>query len=141
LHIVSTAEDWQVVQMIRTEVFIEEQSCPPEEEWDRWDAISTHYLLRSDGMPVGTARTYRTVRGGEIALVLGRIAILKQYRGQGFATQMVGTILGWYPHETVHIDAQAHLHDWYAHWGFVRSGPNFVEVGIDHVPMLRKKRP
>ena len=126
--------------MIRTEVFIEEQSCPPEEEWDRWDAISTHYLLRSDDTPVGTARTYLTVRGGEISLVLGRIAILKQYRGKGLATQMVSTILGRYPHERVHIDAQAYLHGWYAQWGFVRSGPNFVEVGIDHVPMLRKKR-
>ena len=140
LQIASTEEAWRVVRAIRKEVFIEEQRCPPQEEWDRWDALSTHYVLRLKDTPSGTARTYRTVRHGAIVLVLGRIAVLKPYRGQGLATQMVDTIVGRHSHEKIHIDAQAHLHDWYAQWGFVRSGPNFIEVGIDHIPMLRQKR-
>ena len=35
------------------------------------------------------------------------------------------------------LDAQAHLHDWYARFGFVRAGADFVEDGIAHVPMRR----
>ena len=36
--------EWQLVKTIRTRVFIEEQACPPEEEWDTYDATSRHFL-------------------------------------------------------------------------------------------------
>ena len=35
------------------------------------------------------------------------------------------------------LNAQAYLEDWYGRFGYRRSGENFVEAGIDHVPMQR----
>jgi len=35
------------------------------------------------------------------------------------------------------LDAQSILQGWYERFGFVRSGDEFVEDGIPHVPMRR----
>jgi len=37
----------------------------------------------------------------------------------------------------VTLGAQAHLEGWYGRFGFVTSGPGYVEDGIPHVPMRR----
>jgi len=34
---VESPEDWEAAKAIRKEVFIYEQACPPEEEWDAYD--------------------------------------------------------------------------------------------------------
>lgn len=41
--------------------------------------------------------------------------------------------------EEIVLNAQAHLEGWYGSFGYVRTGPNFVEAGIDHVPMARPR--
>ena len=33
------------------------------------------------------------------------------------------------------LDAQSHLEAWYARFGFVRTGEEFLDDGIPHVPM------
>ncbi len=33
------------------------------------------------------------------------------------------------------LGAQAHLHDWYARFGFVQDGEQYLEDGIAHIPM------
>ena len=33
------------------------------------------------------------------------------------------------------LGAQSYLADWYAQFGFVLDGPEYVEDGIPHVPM------
>lgn len=38
---------------------------------------------------------------------------------------------------TVALDAQSRLEPCYERFGFARSGPNYVEYGIEHVPMTR----
>jgi ElaA protein len=38
------------------------------------------------------------------------------------------------------LDAQTYLHDWYARFGFVRDGADYVEDGIPHVPMRRVRQ-
>ena len=39
------------------------------------------------------------------------------------------------PTGPVVLDAQSHLEEWYARFGFGRDGAEFVEDGIPHVPM------
>ena len=41
------------------------------------------------------------------------------------------------PGVDVVLDAQSYLYDWYARFGFVRDGADYVEDGIPHVPMRR----
>ena len=52
-----TEADWAAVRAVRQRVFVEEQACPPEEEWDTYDApeargATVHHLLAErDGQP------------------------------------------------------------------------------------------
>ena len=59
-------------------------------------------------------------------------------RGTGIASRLVAEALDVLRGEactTVVIGAQTHLATWYARFGFVVSGPEYVEDGIPHVPM------
>ena len=42
------------------------------------------------------------------------------------------------PGVPITLGAQAYLEDWYGRFGFVTSGPGYVEDGIPHVPMRRE---
>ena len=133
-------DDWQQARAIRKQVFIDEQDCPPEEEWDGHDETSRHVLGRVDGEAVATARWRAVPHGDEIVAKLERFAVLSSYRGHGYGTQLVERVLddarraGF---DVFLIHAQAHLEDWYADLGFESTGRTFEEVGIPHVEMLR----
>ena len=139
---VQSDDDWEAARAIRERVFIDEQDCPPEEEWDGHDETSRHVLGRVEGEAVATARWRAVPHGDEIVAKLERFAVLSSHRGQGYGTQLVKHLLndarraGF---DTCLVHAQAHLEDWYATLGFESTGRTFEEVGIPHVEMLRKK--
>ena len=137
---------WSLARSIRQTVFVEEQRCPPEEEWDAFDTweapgAARHVVLFAGGSPAGTARwrIARTADGSEVAK-LERIALLPPHRRRGLARVLVGALVEAARAsgaERVALSAQTHLEDFYGSFGFRRCGPNFVEAGIDHVPMDR----
>lgn len=134
--------EWKKARAIRTKVFVEEQDCPPNEEWDGHDATSRHVLGWVDGEAVATAR-WRTVPHDEnIVAKLERFAVLPSHRGQGHGTQLVHSVLedarraGF---DTFLVHAQAHLENWYEELGFESTGRTFEEVGIPHVQMVRQE--
>ena len=137
---VQSDKDWQAARAIRRQVFIDEQDCPPEEEWDGHDETSRHVVGRVDGQPVATARWRSVAHNKQIVAKLERFAVLAQHRGQGYGTQLVEALLadarraGF---DTFLLHAQAHLEEWYAGLGFTSTGHRFEEVGIPHVEMMR----
>ncbi|RXK37392.1 hypothetical protein M231_05379 [Tremella mesenterica] len=88
----------------KLEVFIEEQGYPSRIEiGDPEDPISTHFLMSKDGKEIGTARI--TPQGK-----LGRVAILKSYRGQGLAKPLLNAVHEWVRSKggkIVYCDSQA----------------------------------
>ncbi|MFN3597421.1 MAG: GNAT family N-acetyltransferase [Rubricoccaceae bacterium] len=143
---VVTDADWQAVVAIRTAVFIVEQRCPPEEEWDAYDAPEVrgrqahHLLARVRAVPAGTARWYVRQDAEDAAglVWMGRFAVLPPYRGRGVGRALVAQALAdartaGYSRFALH--AQAHLAAFYAAFGFVAEGTPFDEVGIPHVKM------
>ncbi len=140
---VTDEEEWQAARRIRRRVFVEEQQCPPEEEWDGHDDASRHLIGRLDGEVIAAAR-WRAVpgpSGEEIAAKLERFAVLPAHRGRGYGRALVTFALrdaqqaGF---ETLVLHAQAHLEAFYAGFGFARSGAPFMEAGLPHVPMIRR---
>lgn len=138
---VADADAMDAARAIRTAVFIDEQDCPPEEEWDGHDATARHLLARlDDGTAVGTAR-WRTVLHNETPVAkLERFAVRKAHRGDGIGTQLVRAAIADAEQagfSTQKLHAQAHLETYYARFGFSSTGEPFTEAGIPHVAMVR----
>ena len=138
---------WSLARSIRQRVFVEEQRCPPHEEWDvfdEWDApgAARHIVLFAGGSPAGTARwrVARTADGGEVAK-LERIALLPPHRRGGLGRILVGALVEAAEEAGLRrlvLSAQSHLEGFYGGFGFRRSGDDFTEAGIRHVPMARE---
>lgn len=139
---VQSDEEWAEARTIRKRVFIEEQDCPPDEEWDGHDERSRHVLGRVDGQAAATARWRTVPHNEEIVAKLERFAVLPEYRGQGYGTQLVHSVLrdarraGF---NTFLVHAQSHLQDWYEDLGFRSTGRTFEEAGLPHVEMVRRE--
>ena len=138
---VETDGEWEAARAIREQVFIEEQNCPPEEEWDVHDATSRHVVGYVADDVIATAR-WRTVPWQEkIVAKLERFAVRLSHRGEGYGRRLVEAVLadarraGF---DTFVLHAQAHLEGFYASFGFETVGAPFVEAGIRHVKMVKR---
>ena len=122
------------VKAVRTAVFIREQNCRPEEEWDAEDAVATHLLAECGGEAAGTLRYY----DDDGWLHSGRVAVLQAYRGRGLARAMLrrclddGRNLG---QTKSFLNAQVDKVGLYEREGFKPVGEEFMEAGIRHLRM------
>jgi len=131
---------------IRYQVFVVEQKVDPALELDDMDPLAEHALVTLD---IGEGRT-RAVATGRIVLQegeylkgnvgrIGRLAVLKEYRGQGMGKQVllklmeVGRSKGVMQFE---LHAQLSAKSLYEGCGFEPRGEVFDEAGIDHVLMV-----
>ncbi|MFD0751392.1 GNAT family N-acetyltransferase [Mucilaginibacter calamicampi] len=132
---VNNPQTLETVFAIRREVFVVEQHCPPELEWEH-EEESHHFLATVDGEPAGACRWRKTEQGYK----LERFAVLKQYRGQGVAHVMVTTALNDLPADAdyIYLNAQIDAMPLYAKSGFEKTGPQFEEAGIQHFKMVKK---
>ncbi len=123
-------------QAVRTAVFVHEQGIAPEDEWDADDATALHAVLFDlNGQPLGNARLLQPSAG--LAKV-GRMAVLKEARGQGYGARLLQALLREArrrSNKEVRLSAQRTAEKFYAAHGFVVVGEPFDEVGIAHVEM------
>ena len=119
---------------IRREVFVGEQNCPPELEWEFEDE-STHFLATVDGVPAGASRWRKTDKGYK----LERFAVLKNFRNMGVGQALVKTVLNDLPDHAgfIYLHAQVDAVTLYERFGFVKIGSEFEEAGIRHYKMVK----
>jgi predicted GNAT family N-acyltransferase len=131
---VSDPADLEKVFAIRRQVFVVEQNCPPELEWEFEDE-STHFLATVDGIPAGASRWRKTDKGYK----LERFAVLEEFRG-GVGKELVQAVLNDLPTDAtyVYMHAQLPAVTLYEKFGFEKTGPEFEEAGIRHYKMVRK---
>lgn len=119
---------------LRCDVFVVEQDCPyPDIDGRDAEPATVHFWI-ADGDEVLACLRRLADPGGVVRL--GRIATRADRRGEGLAAALVTAALVGVTGTAV-LDAQSPMVDWYARFGFERSGPEFVEDGIPHVPMRR----
>ena len=130
---VSNKEELEHVFAIRRKVFVDEQNCPPELEWEFEDE-SVHFIGTVNAEPAGAARWRKTDKGYK----LERFAVLKEYRGIGLGQALVGAVLNDLPHDAsyVYLHAQLAAMSLYAKFGFKKAGEQFEEAGIQHFKMV-----
>lgn len=134
---VLNADTLQEVFNIRRRVFVDEQNCPPELEWEN-DDVSIHFLATVNKVPAGAARWRQTDKGYK----LERFAVLKQFRGRGVGKALVQAVLADLPADAsyIYLNAQIDAMNLYAGFGFVKVGEQFEEAGIAHFQMELRKR-
>lgn len=120
---------------VRRTVFIDEQGVPEALEWDAADASATHFLAQTlEGQPIGCARL---LPDGH----LGRMAVLREWRGLGVGTALLGAATAVARHRGIarlDISAQVHAEPFYAKAGFEAVGAVYEEAGIAHVRMQKR---
>ena len=122
---------------IRIQVFVEEQKVPLQEEHDCVDLTARHFGVFLDGACVGTGRLYLQDGIG----ILGRLAILPEFRGRGLGRGLVQALIIAGQTRGIHeflLGAQTHALDFYKKLGFRPEGELFLDGGIPH-RMMRYK--
>lgn len=122
---------------IRRIVFVEEQNCPPELEWENED-ISIHFIAYSDNKACGACRWRKTDAGYK----LERFAVLKEFRGKGVGQALVKAALDDLPPqaEYIYLNAQLDAMKLYSRFGFIAEGSQFEEAGIQHFKMVKHRQ-
>jgi predicted GNAT family N-acyltransferase len=132
-----SSQDLEDAFHVRRAVFIKEQNVPEEEEFDRADLRSHHGVVYANARSVATGRLFND---GKIWLI-GRISVLKEYRGKQFGKLVVEKLLEKAAEVgagEVHIHAQTHAVSFYEKFGFVAYGETFLETNIEHISMVKK---
>ncbi|MFD1255318.1 GNAT family N-acetyltransferase [Mucilaginibacter terrae] len=132
---VTEQPDLDKVFAIRRKVFVDEQNCPPELEWEFEDE-STHFIAMVNGVPAGACRWRKTDKGYK----LERFAVLTSFRGFGVGQALVQAVLNDLPADAnyVYLHAQIQAVTLYEKFNFEKTGPQFEEASIQHYKMVLK---
>jgi len=119
---------------LRVDVFVVEQECPyPELDGRDLEPTTRHVWIDEGGMPVACLRLLAEPDGSHR---ISRVATAADQRHQGLAGLLVDHVMATTPGRLV-LDAQTYLEPWYVEHGFARTGNEFTDDGIPHVPMER----
>ncbi len=121
----------QVLDSIRTSVFVNEQGVAAEIVTDGTDKDCFHFLLEDDGYPIGCGRLQAS---GKIE----RMAVLLGHRNRGLGAGLLDFIIEFAREkqlESLYLHAQLAARSYYERAGFAIEGEVFSEAGIDHVAM------
>jgi ElaA protein len=120
---------------LRVDVFVVEQNCPyPELDGRDTEPATVHLWFEADGEVLATIR----VLDNGATRSIGRVSTAASARGQGLAARLIEEGIALCGDAPITIGAQAYLESWYQRFGFRRSGPDYVEDGIPHLPMRRE---
>ena len=130
-------EDLARVIAIRSAVYIGEQECPYEEEFDGNDLAATHLLGYVGDEPVGCLR----VRYFADFAKIERLAIREEYRKTRTAFQLVRAgfrLCQKKGYTRIYGHSQKRLVDFWARFGFrvMEGGKNFVFSDFDYVEII-----
>lgn len=122
---------------IRNTVFIKEQGF--EKEFDSIDATAVHFVAFNEaGIPVGTCRVFWNEE--KSSYVLGRLAVLKEFRSEGAGSALVNEALNYVRDmngKELVLHSQCRSTGFYDKLGFTEFGEVEEEEGCPHIWMKK----
>lgn len=121
-------------RMLRTTVFVDEQKFS--EEFDRIDDTCHHLVLYIDNKPVACVRFFTDNNPREYHL--GRLCVLKEYRGQHLGNLLVREVekcvkdLGG---TVIVLSAQLRASGFYEKLGYIKIGDIYYDEYCEHIHM------
>lgn len=136
IKIVENLDELIKIFIIRGIVYMDEQSCPYDEEFDLNDYTSTQILGEVGKEPILSAR----VRYFGSVAKIERVAVRKEYRGKGYAQDLIRFIIKFCEtkgYKTIYLHAQERLEKLYNQHGFIKKGELFSFSNYDYIEMVR----
>ena len=128
---------------IRVEVYVDEQEADPETEPDNFDTEQCmHWLVYTEALsqPIATGRMFPDPQNASIGHI-GRMAVLKPYRGLGIGHLILKDMLKLAPesgYQELLLEAQVYAAAFYQKLGFMTEGNEFPLENIPHI-LMRKR--
>lgn len=131
---------------LRVDVFVVEQACAYAElDCHDTNASTLHLLGYDDQRLVAYARAMPFFGDTELSdfVRIGRVVVASTHRRQGIATclmeQMLQRLDNDYPVHDQVLASQCNVQDFYRSMGFSTESPVYLEDGIAHIDMRRKR--
>jgi predicted GNAT family N-acyltransferase len=137
IEIVKWIDGHTQLKNIREKVFIQEQKVTPQLEWDGLDEKAIHFLVFNDKVAIACARAILI----KDHMQLGRMAVLKEYRGQGIGSGLIEkamTTAKLNQLSAIYISAQFHAINFYKKFGFEVTSDIYLDAEIPHRDMTLK---
>jgi ElaA protein len=125
------------ILMLRSEVFVVEQNCVYLDIDGLDPSPETRHLWIERA---GEVRAYVRILDFDLYPRVGRVVTAPTARGGGLASRLIAEAVRLIGDRPSVLGAQAHLKDYYAKFGYQQNGPEYVEDGIPHIPMIREAR-
>ena len=123
---------------LRVAVFVVEQECPYQEIDGRdLEPETRHVWIEDDSGVAAYIRILSDPANGEAARRIGRVVTRPDRRGEKLSSQLIRNSLEQLGAIDTRLEAQSHLTGYYGNFGYKAEGPEFIEDGIPHVPMVR----
>ena len=133
-----TKRDQSECFAIRTEVFVEEQGVPKEEELVREAQTTIHALARINSIPVATGRLI-TIDNKNAKI--GSMSVKLEYRRIGVASLVLDFLEEKAREKGIQyitLEAQEYVKQFYSERGYCERGGVFLDVGIPHIKMSKE---
>lgn len=122
---------------VRIEVFVQEQGF--RDEFDDVDAIAMHFVAFNEvERPIGTCRVFTS--DDEQIYLLGRLAVVKEYRTKGLGSQIVEAAEDYVRSvggKEIRLHAQCRVSGFYEKIGYTSYGEIEEEEGCPHIWMKK----
>ncbi|MFC0431139.1 GNAT family N-acetyltransferase [Kutzneria buriramensis] len=121
---------------LRVDVFVVEQKAPyPELDGRDLEQATRHFWLAGDdGRVLATLRLLED-KPGEFRI--GRVCTAADARGNGLSGRLMDAAVAEIGSAPSVLDAQVTVKDFYARYGYVTEGEEYLEDGIPHIVMRR----
>jgi ElaA protein len=123
------------IMQLRAVVFVVEQDVVYTDPDGRDSEDGTRHVFVDE--PGGGIATYlRLLAEADGSHRIGRVVTDQAHRGEGLAGKLIEHVHRSTPGR-ITLHAQVHLEAWYRSLGYERTGPDFDDEGLPHVPMER----
>lgn len=123
-------------KLIRETVFVKEQGF--KEEFDSVDLIATHIVIYSDGKPAAVGRYFN--EGNSPTYHIGRVAVMKEYRGLGYGKDIMDIAekhIKAEGGEKIEVSAQLQAKPFYEKCGYTAVGDIYYDEHCKHILMFK----
>jgi ElaA protein len=134
-------DELYALMILRQEVFIVEQNCPYLDA-DGKDQQSHHFMMYDGDKLIACTRLLPRGLSYPEYQSIGRVVTHADARGTGagkvLMQESIRVCLELFGENAIKIGAQSYLLRFYASFGFVSTGEEYLEDGIPHTKMVRK---